>query len=527
MTGRQQQPEDCPESALESGSHEERPPEEGHPPVASQSSEASLPAWARSPERNPREDDPNHTPGVPSWARPGGAARTRPGGWRGFLRRWLLWPAVVLLVLFGVWSNYPFIPNPLVALFRQPGGDATSVSSPESWAMYGANPQGTNYIANAAPPKGVVAYSMEVDGEVRSAPVVSGGVVYIGGQSRIAAYAADTGNLLWERKVDGPAHGTPAVTVGDTSETTLVYLGLLGTNILALDSETGRTVWEYDGDSPFPGTVTVQDGILYAASRGGQVHAIDADSGDLLWKVDTGGPVVVPVAIHDGKMFAASTAGVLYIRNARTGDKRARIRTGGAIVSPPVVDGERVFLVFEGDLLAFDNTIREMPGRYPAELVWAQLWIWGFPLPPPPEHAGLQWRVTPGEGLGDFAHPPAVTPEALYLGTDLGVVLALEPDGGRVLWRMEPGPPVSADDGRPGKVAAHTPYFLPPIVAPVLAAGDLLLLAYADNTIRAVNRFTREEVWALNLGSRVVAPLSYADGAVYAHTEDGKLHVIR
>lgn len=515
MTSRQEQPEERPESQ----GHGEQPPE------ASRSPGASLPTWLGPQDEDSRGNDPRYVPSVPSWARPAGTrgAGTGRAGKRAPLRRRLAWLAVILLVLFAVWSNYPFISNPWVALFRQPSGEASSVSSPQSWAMYGAGPQVGNYVANAKAPEGVIAYSVPVDGEVRSAPVISGGNVYIGGQSRIAAFDAETGGLLWERQVNGPAHGTPAVTGGPDG---LVYLGLLGTNILALDPATGETVWEYDGDSPFPGTVTVNDGIVYAPSRGGHVHALNAETGGLLWKVDTGTPVVAPVAVDDGKMFAASTGGVLYIRNAGTGDKRARIRTGGAIVSPPVADGEQVYLLFEGDLLAFDNTIRETPGRYPAELVWAQLWIWGFPLPPPPEHAGLQWRVSPAEGLGDFAHPPAVTPEALYLGTDLGVVLALDRGGG-VLWRMQPGPPVTDAGGPVGKAASHTPYFLPPVAAPVLAAGDLLLLAYADNTIRAVNRFTREEVWALSLGSPVVAPLSYADGAVYAHTADGRLHAIR
>jgi outer membrane protein assembly factor BamB len=65
------------------------------------------------------------------------------------------------------------------------------------------------------------------------------------------------------------------------------------------------------------------------------------------------------------------------------------------------------------------------------------------------------------------------------------------------------------------------------VATPVLAAGDLLLLAHQDGTVRAINRFTREEAWALSLDSPPVAPLSYANGTVYAHTQDGKLHAIR
>ena len=467
-------------------------------------SEESQSDSGRRPHPNPPPEGEG-TFAVPSWARPDGERTSRAGwrGWRLTPRRRLLWPVAVILVLFAVWSNYPFIPNPWVALFRHPDGDASAVSAPGGWAMYGAGPSLTNFVPWGSAPQGVVAYTVEVDGDVRSAPAVADGTVYVGGQSRIAAYAAETGELLWEQPVNGPAHGSPAV-AGE-----LVYLGMLGKQVLALDPGTGSPVWEYRGDAPFPGTVTVQDGIVYAASRGEHVHALDAMTGELLWKMDAGSAVVAPVAVADGRIFAASSLGLMYIRNARTGDKRARIRTGSALVAPPVVDRGQVYLLSEGDLMAFDTSVREMPGRYPAELIWAQLWLWRFPLPPPPEHSGLLWRVTPGEG--DFAHPPAVTPEALYAGTDEGELLALDRESGEVLWRMQSGPPTIVTQAQ----------------VPPLAVGDLLLLAHSDGTVRAIDRFSREEVWALPLGSPTVAPLSYADGAVYVHTQDGRLHAIR
>ncbi len=473
---------------------------------ASGSSGFAVPHWARSGGERGRRDAPGRSGfAAPRWARPADGS-AGPRGWRGrltLLRRRLVWPAAAIIALFAVWSNYPFIPNPWVALFGQPGGDASAVSSQGQWAMRGANPQGTNFIPGipeTALPQGIAAFAVEVNGGVRSAPAVAGGALLIGGQSRLAAYDAASGEMLWERPVNGPAHGTPAAAGG------LMYLGMLDKRVVALYPDSGELAWEYEGDSPFPGAVAVQGGIVYAPSRGGGVHALDALTGDLLWKVDAGAPVIAPAAVSGGRMFAASTAGVLFIRNSRTGDKRARIRTSGALVYPPVAEGGRVYLLSEGDLMAFDASIREIPGRYPAELVWAQLWLWGFPMPAPPKHAGLLWRAAPGEGKGSFAHPPAVTPEALYAVTDGGEVVALDRRNGGVLWRMQAGPP---------------------IVASPVAAGRLLFLAHADGSIRAIDRVRREQVWSLSLGSPSVAPLSYAGGGVYVHTEDGRLHAIR
>lgn len=437
---------------------------------------------------------------VPQWA---GSGR-QPGarmGWRSLLRRRrLAWALVALVVLIALWTNYPLMPNPWTLLFSQPSGDAAAISGPGRWAMRGGNPQGTNYITPASVPEGIVDRIIEVDVGVRSSPAVADGVAYIGGQSRVLAFNTDNGELIWKHSVSGPAHGVPALAGGS------LFLGTLNKRVVALDAASGRPLWIYEGDSPFPGTVAVQDGIVYAGSRGGDVHALDAETGDLLWKVGLDGAVVAPVAVHDGKLLAASNAGVLFIRHSGTGDKRARIRTSSALVTPPTAADGRVYLLSDGDLLAFDSGIRELPGRYPAELIWAQLWVWGFPMPDPPEHSGLQWRVHPARETGAFIHTPSVTREALYLGTDAGEVVALSPLDGSQLWQVTVGPPV---------------------VAPLLVAGDSLLVAQEDGSIRAIDRFSLEELWVVSLESPVAGPLSYAEGKVYAHTQDGMLYVIR
>ncbi len=450
-------------------------------------------------ESNEATDRPHGGFAVPRWAKPPGEGDSR-RRLRSPLGRKLLWLALALLLVYAVWSSYPFIPNPWVALFRQPSGDATAESTAARWAMYGGNAQASNFLPFADSPQGVIQHVIDVGPDVRSGAAVADGTVYIGGQSRVVAFDTATGRQIWEQRVSGPAHGVPAIT-----EDTL-YLGTLNKSVIALDMRTGQVRWEYEGDNPFPGSVTVHNGIVYAGSRGGDVFALDAESGKALWEIGLGSPAVAPVSVQDGRLYAASNAGVVFLRHDRTGDKRARIRTGAALVAPPVAAGGKVYLISEGGLMAFDGSVREQPGRYPAELVWAQLWIWRFPLPAPPEHSGLIWRFSPDDEMGAFLHPPAVTREALYLGTDEGEVVALHPEGGSVLWRMPTGGPVAASP---------------------LVAGDMLIVAHEDGALRAINRYTQEELWELFLGSPVAAPLSFASGKVFAHTQDGRLHIIR
>ena len=469
-------------------------------------------------ESNEATDRPDAGFAVPRWARPPGQGGNR-RRLRSPLGRKLLWLLPALLLVYAVWSSYPFIPNLWVALFRQPSGDATAESTAARWAMYGGNAQVSNFLTFADSPQGVIEHVIDVGPDVRSGAAVADGIVYIGGQSRVVAFDTATARQVWERRVSGPAHGVPAISA---TENTL-YLGTLNKNVIALDMKTGQPKWEYEGDNPFPGSVTVHNGIVYAGSRGGEVIALDAESGKALWQVELGSPAVAPVAVEDGRLYAASSAGVLFARNDRTGDKRARMRTGAALVAPPVAADGKVYLISEGGLMAFDGSVREQPGRYPAELVWAQLWIWRFPLPAPPEHSGLVWRFSPDEEMGAFLHPPAVTREALYLGTDEGEVVALSPEDGSVLWRMAPASELRRVDG-------NLWWRMPdggPVAAPLLAAGDMLIVAHEDGALRAINRYTQEELWELSLGSPVAAPLSFAAGKVFAHTQDGRLHIIK
>lgn len=436
---------------------------------------------------------------VPRWAQ-SSRARTRAP-----LRRWMVRLTAGLLIATVLWFNYPFIPNPVVLLFKQPSSGIASISALDRWSMHGANPGGTNFIMDSPDVRanvleGRIVKSIDLGPATRSSPAVVDGVIYMGGHFIITAIEIDTGQTVWETATTGPVHGTPAV-AGNT-----LYLGLLDKRIIALDLENGMLRWEYKADAPFPGSVSVESGIVYAGSQDGYVYALDAESGRLLWKLGTGESVVPPPAVLDGKMFAASTSGVLFVRNSRTGDKRLRIRTLGSLLAPPVVADGQLYLLSNGDLLAFDANARELPGQYPLGLIWAQLWIWRLPVPPPPVQAGLNWRVSPGEGMGSFLFAPAVTPEALYLGSNLGGIFALSNLDGKTLWKFQAAAPVSA---------------------PAMAVGQTLFVGTEDGDLYAIDRFSGEPQWIISLESPLAAPLSFAAGSIYAHTDDGKLHVIR
>lgn len=432
---------------------------------------------------------------LPRWA------QDSPVTVRATRKQWALRFAAGLILATLVWFNYPYVPNPVIWLFSSPSSDLTSASSSEIWSMRGANPDGSSYIAEASRVlQGVLVRSLDLGVTTRSSPAVANGVLYIGGEFKVTAINEVNGEILWETQTNGPVHGTPAV-AGDN-----LYIPLQDKRLLALDLDSGAVRWEFKSDSSLVGSAVVVGGIVYAGAQDGFVYAVDAESGRRIWKLDVGSSVNQPLAVYGGKIVAGSSSGNIFVQNARTGDKRLRIRTGSLMVKRPVTGNGHIYVLSDGDLLAFDANTRGLPGAYPLSLIWAQLWIWQLPIPSPPAQPGFEWRVSLPPGMGSFQVAPAVTPEALYLGSDSGGIYAVDPRQGDVLWQFQ----------------AAAAMLTQPIVI-----GRSLYFGTADGVIYAVDRLSGRIEWKIALEAPLSGPLSFASGSLYAQTTDGRLNIIR
>ena len=432
---------------------------------------------------------------LPNWARSSRVTRSASR------TTWALRLVAGLALATLVWFNYPYVPNPIIWLFKAPSSSLTSVSSLENWSMRGANPDGSGHVSGPSLIlKGTLIKSYDLGMETRSSSAIMNEVVYIGGDFNIIALDAEDGETLWETQTNGPVHGTPAVAGGK------LYLPLQDKRLLALDLDSGAIEWEFASNSPFIGSAVVDGGIVYAAAQDGQVYAVDAESGREIWNVDVGSSVVQLPSVHRGKVVVGSSDGNIFVQNARTGDKRLRIRTGSLLVQRPVIGNDRIYLLSGGDLLAFDANAREFPGEYPLNLVWAQLWIWQVPMPSPPAQPGFEWRASLLRGMGDFLVAPAVTPEGLYLGSDLGGIYAIDPIQGDILWQFQ------------------TPAAM--LMQPIVI-GENLYFGTTDGALYAVDRSSGQVEWSIMLDAPLSGPLSFASGNLYAHTTDGKLNIIR
>jgi outer membrane protein assembly factor BamB len=398
------------------------------------------------------------------------------------------------------WLAYPFLPDPVILMFKRPTTTLSSDSPPEQWAMWGLDLQQRRYVAEAPhQPEGRFVWSVDLGIPTRSVPVIVDNTIYIGGDFKLMALDAHTGHGLWEIPTTGPVHTSPTV-AGDR-----LYIGLQDWRVLALDRQTGATLWQFTMRDGVGGSLSVAHGIVYIGSMDGFLYALDAGTGRLLWKFKTEGQALSPPAVEAGTLFLSSTDGSLYAMRASTGQSWLRYRTPDRLQDSPVVANGLVYFPSGGRLFAVAADAFELPGQYQLTLVWAQLWLWQLPVPRPPGQPGSKWRSSPRQRPGGIISAPAVAPEALYVGDTNGDLYAREPLTGDELWHFRAGGAIMAS---------------PVIVGPRVYVGTL------DGFLYALDRSRGELLWKLACGGPIAAPPVFAGGRLYVRTSHGQLHAI-
>ncbi len=426
------------------------------------------------------------------------------GGWSQTPRRrrplrWIAGGLALAALLFAC-VGYPLLPDPIILVFKRPTTQLSSNSPAQQWAMWGLNLQQRRYVADAPrQAKGHLLWSADLGMPTRSVPVIMEDVIYVGGHFQLLALDAHTGRTLWDVPMTGPVHTSPAV-AGDQ-----LYIGLLDWRVLALDRATGQTLWEFTMQDAVSGAAAVAKGMLYIASMDGFLYALDAASGQLIWKFKTEAQALSPPAIEADTLFLSSGDGSLYALHARTGQSRLRYRTPERLQDSPVVANGLVYFPSGGQLYAVAADAREIPGQYHLQLVWAQFWLWQFPVPKPPGQPGGRWRFSPPQRVRGIISSPAVAPEALYVGDTQGYLYARDALNGEALWQFKAGGAIMAS---------------PLIIGPTVYFGAL------DGYLYALDRVHGQFLWRLHCGEAISAAPVFAGGRLYIRTGDGRLHAI-
>jgi outer membrane protein assembly factor BamB len=324
-------------------------------------------------------------------------------------------------------------------------------------------------------------------GAYSSSPVVSGGIVYMQDlESNVAAFNLETGEQIWETKMEEPDQGPNGVTVAEG-----MVFGATATKAFALDAESGEEVWSTElttvpkeAIDMSPG---VHDGLVYVSTVptdvtsaynggiAGVLWALDAKTGAKKWHFDT-----VPKGLWS--------------------KKHRSINAGGGAWYAPSFDEEGGMYVGIGNPVPF-------PG--------AEGLPWGASRPGPDLYTDslvklnaktgkLEWyyQATPHDVYDwDFQDPPILAKvggRQLAIGAGKnGLVVAVDAKTGKMVWKTPVGKHNGHDEdgllamrgelSKLPKQATVYPGILGGVIAPMAASKTTLFVPVVNHPLTIEN----------------------------------------
>ena len=245
----------------------------------------------------------------------------------------------------------------------------------------------------------------ESGASTRAAPVVKGGVMYIGAGTRLYAIDAKTGMHIWvvQPDEDAPADleaagigdllnsgrglpGPPGVALGEG----MVFVGLMDGRVAAVQQQTGEFVWttQLGYDPPkkgqaVSGAPVYADGKVFVGLANGdwafrgKTAALDAKTGELLWEfytIPAPGEPGSETWPQDGEwkdVWRQGGAGVWHVANVDSDLGLVYYVTGNAV---PMFGGEarKGDNLYTASILAHDMETGELRWHY--QVVHHDLW---------------------------------------------------------------------------------------------------------------------------------------------------------
>jgi polyvinyl alcohol dehydrogenase (cytochrome) len=283
-------------------------------------------------------------------------------------------------------------------------------------------------------------------------PVVVGGRLYVGdAEGDLFALDAETGCIHWTIEVEAGIRS--AVTIGQNGNRLAAYFGDQSANVYAVDAESGKQLWKVKVDTYSRAAITgapqLYRGRLYVpvSSREesqvgdpkypccafrGSVVALDAATGKQIWKTYTITEQAKPSGRNSaGTQIVGPSGGAVW--NAPTLDvKRNALYVGtGNNFSPPASN-------MSDSILALDMKT--------GKIKWfrqeTENDIWNASCRRPDRESAVCPDAESPDF--DFGSSPVLAElpggrQVLVAGNKSGLIWALDPDNGKIVWQQQVG----------------------------------------------------------------------------------------
>ena len=193
-------------------------------------------------------------------------------------------------------------------------------------------------------------------------------------------------------------------------------------------SDEPRVAWKVGLGGSVDGSPIVVDGRVFVGTNRGLFAAINATTGEVLWRAELEGAVCSAAAASGDRLAVGTARGFLYCLGL-DGGILWRVHAWDAVVASPLVVGEAAVW---GSMDGLLHCTRLNDGTT----------LWERPL------------------AGGVSGSPCGGADLVHVGDEKGVVWAVRPESGEVVWRRETGCPVMAAPVLAGEV------LLVPLVSP-------------------------------------------------------------
>jgi outer membrane protein assembly factor BamB len=338
-------------------------------------------------------------------------------------RNWVIAGAVALvlaiagaIVAYDSLKRPPDVHNP-DAVFKPEKPKQPKKAKTVNWPMFGYDRARTRYLpAKGVKPPFRKLWRFTDRPLLEFPPIFVGGRLYFVNNSGFAySLDADTGKVLWKRRVGDLNASSPAY-----SNHRLYIVNLVPGHIVKLDARTGKTIWKRSLPGRAESSPVVIGRTVYFGCEDGNLYALSTISGSTRWATALGGPIKSAPAYYGGTLFVGDYGGYMNAVDAETG--KLKWQSGslgpgfggtGAFYSTPAVAFGRVY--------AGNNDSR----------------VYSFDT----SDGTLAWSYSTG-GYA-YSGPTVATtkhsPPTVYIGSFDGNVYALDAKDGSLRWSRSAG----------------------------------------------------------------------------------------
>lgn len=340
-----------------------------------------------------------------------------------------------------------------------------------NWSQFHFDADGTrlNPYENVLNPRTVQSLGLKwrysTTNNVWGSPAVADGAAYVATLPLFYALNADSGTLCW--KIPPPLYdlfsADPAVANG------IVYVGLGGTGVHAVDTRNGFELWSYPATGRVFTSPAVANGMVYfgTAEYDQRFYALKAKTGELVWSYAVSTFSSSPVVVN-GVVYFGTDDDNVYALDAFTGVKLWNYTAGWVVRSSPAVANGVVYVG------SYDKNVYALNAKTGAVL-------WSYST------------------TGYVESSPAVANGTVFVGSDDHNLYALDAYTGAKLWSYTTG---------------NTVYSSPAVANGVVYVGSL------DGSVYALNASTGARLWSYTTGDRVWSSPTVVNGIVYVGSDD-------